>query len=217
VDDRTLARFMAKVEVRPNGCWIWTGKLNRAGYGYFWFEGKSRLVHRFAYKHFIGPIADEDDVDHVCHTRDESCSGSDGRCEHRACVNYLDGHLEAVTTLVNVMRSRGVAPANAAKDRCSNGHPFDEENTYWYPDGRERGCRTCRNEAWRRWRDKHMGADRVPHGNRTHCPQGHEYTKFNTRVRPGDGARICIECTRAKDREAKRVKRARERAARVVV
>lgn len=152
MNERTLARFTAKIEVRPNGCHIWTGKLSENGYGYFWFEGKSRLVHRFAYEQFIGPIPDGHDVDHQCHNLDPNCPG--GVCGHRACVNYLDGHLEAVTELTNVLRSRGVAAINAAKKACDDGHPFDEANTYWYPNGRERGCRKCRRKYCREWRDR---------------------------------------------------------------
>jgi len=37
--------------------------------------------------------------------------------------------------------------ANAAKDRCREGHLFDDANTYTYPGRNKRGCRACR----RRW------------------------------------------------------------------
>lgn len=210
MDDRTLARFMSKVEIRPDGCWYWTGKLNDAGYGYFWLDGKSRLAHRVAHEHFIGPINDDDQVDHLCHTRDESCVG---RCDHRACVNPAD--LEAVVCRVNVMRSRGEAAINAAKDCCDSGHQFDEANTYWYPDGRERGCRTCRRDHWRKWRDKHLGTGRVPMAERNYCPANHEYTLENTYIAPKTGSRGCKICRRIADRESKRAMRARKKAARL--
>lgn len=34
-------------------------------------------------------------------------------------------------------------PAAAKLDRCMRGHPFDERNTYWRPDG-NRACKECR-------------------------------------------------------------------------
>lgn len=44
---------------------------------------------------------------------------------------------------------------------------------------------------------------------KTHCPQDHPYAGDNLRVRESDNARICLTCTRAKDREHKRQQRAR--------
>jgi len=40
----------------------------------------------------------------------------------------------------------------ASKTECVNGHPFDDANTYWRPDGKGRGCKKCmynRNKARR--------------------------------------------------------------------
>jgi hypothetical protein len=210
VDERTLARFMSWVEIQPNGCWRWKGKLNKNGYGYFWFEGKSRLVHRFAYEHFVGPIPEGYEVDHTCHTRDESCPG--GRCDHRACV-CPDDHLEAVTSLVNVMRSRGLAAANAAKDVCINGHNLTEDNTYWYPGGRERGCRICRADANKAWREENRPAEGPRNADKTHCKNNHIFDEANTYLIPKGGGRACKTCRRDSNRETKRAQRARKKAA----
>ena len=38
--------------------------------------------------------------------------------------------------------------------QCHIGHPFDEENTYVYPDG-ERACRRCHREGQRKFRAGH--------------------------------------------------------------
>jgi WhiB family redox-sensing transcriptional regulator len=35
---------------------------------------------------------------------------------------------------------------NASKTHCKRGHPFDQANTYYAPDGQRR-CRTCLREA----------------------------------------------------------------------
>lgn len=46
---------------------------------------------------------------------------------------------------------------NAGLAHCPAGHPYDEENTYYYPNGRQhRLCRTCQRERLRR-RKAHAG------------------------------------------------------------
>src|SRR5437762_12450718 len=69
--------FGARIVLDPlTGCWLWHG--TRAGhYGLY----KHELAHRWAYKHFTGPIPAGYQVDHLCH--------------RRTCVN--PAHLEAVT------------------------------------------------------------------------------------------------------------------------
>ena len=48
---------------------------------------------------------------------------------------------------------------------------------------------------------------------KTECPSGHPYDEGNTYVRPSDGARLCRECYRERDRIKARARRARARAA----
>ena len=50
-------------------CWIWTGYANPGGYGVFHPFGKPELVHRLAYKRYVGPIPDRIMVDHACRNR----------------------------------------------------------------------------------------------------------------------------------------------------
>lgn len=55
----------------PNGCWIWTGSGNKAGYGQFRI-GRSNQgnpvisVHRWSYEHHKGPIPEGQIVRHRC-------------------------------------------------------------------------------------------------------------------------------------------------------
>jgi hypothetical protein len=202
MDESTRQRFMAKVTVLPNGCWVFSGKKGDGGYTYFWFEGKSRLAHRFIYEQMVGPIPDGYQVDHLCHARDSSCPANRD-CPHRACVN--PAHLEPVPPVVNVLRSTGLAAKNAVKTVCANGHSLTKGNTYVYPSG-ERGCRACRVEANRRFRDARHPVRKPAAANRTHCPQGHPYDEANTRVN-NQGKRVCITCFREQDRERKRILR----------
>jgi len=133
-------RFYEKVMFEPNsGCWLWTAGCGTAGYGTFWVgQPLNRTVsaYRWAYEHLVGPIPEGLTLDHLC------------RIRH--CVNPW--HLEPVTHRENVLR--GVAPSarNAVKTDCPRGHPYDEENTYWRPNGMGRDCRICGSQRTREWR-----------------------------------------------------------------
>jgi hypothetical protein len=108
-------------------CWQWTGWCSAGGYGRFWVHDRSVLVHRWAYSHFISPIPDGWNIDHLC--------------VNPGCVNPR--HLDALPTIrENVLRSELSLPAvNARKIHCPKGHPFDEANTAI--SGGRRYCRTC--------------------------------------------------------------------------
>lgn len=136
----------SKIEVMSGGplgpCWMWTASVNEKGYGKFreyLGRGKARswLAHRFVYVLSIGPIPEGFQLDHLCHTVDESCPGGPS-CPHRRCVNPI--HLEVVTPGENTRR--GVP---ARKTHCIHGHEFTPENTYVRRG--QRRCQTCRMEA----------------------------------------------------------------------
>jgi hypothetical protein len=65
-------RFWSKVE-KTEGCWTWTGSLNKKGYGQFSVRGKMKKAHRVSYELINGPITDNL---LVCHT-----------CDNPSCVN----------------------------------------------------------------------------------------------------------------------------------
>jgi len=66
-------RFLSKVAVTRNGCWLWTGLVRPDGYGAARWQGREEAAHRVAWKLFRGTIAKGISV---CH-----------RCDVRACVN----------------------------------------------------------------------------------------------------------------------------------
>jgi hypothetical protein len=133
-------RFLKHVKKNgENGCWLWTGFLERggsgAGYGKFQMGTKQCMwAHRAAYILFIGPIPPGCVVDHV----------RNRECHNRACVNPK--HLEAVTQRENTLRGLGNSAVNAKKTRCPKGHPYDATNTYFGKSKNDRRCRICQNE-----------------------------------------------------------------------
>lgn len=132
-------RFWSRVEKSsdPDGCWIWTGSLNAAGYGTVgWGENASQtwLAHRVAYTLDVGPVPSGSEIDHLCRVR--------------ACVR--PSHMEAVDHTENVRRGASPSQANAAKTHCMRGHAFDEANTMLDKRGYRR-CRTCVRDYMREY------------------------------------------------------------------
>ncbi len=133
------AKIEARLRKAPDGCLVWTGPLDKDGYGRMAYDGTTRLVHRIYYALTVGPFPKNLTLDHLC--------------RNRACCN--PAHLEPVTTQVNILRGTGAPARNRRKTHCLRGHPFNEANTYLYP--QESGalgrlCRECRKicEAQRR-------------------------------------------------------------------
>lgn len=113
---------MAKIDVRPDGCWLWRAALNEKGYGMFNHHGMKR-AHRVAYAHWKGEIPSGLVVDHICF--------------QKRCVN--PEHLQLLTNRENLQRSW------ALKTHCPHGHPYSGTNLYCTPVGHRR-CRVCRNQ-----------------------------------------------------------------------
>ena len=89
------------VRVNDFGCWEWTGKKSKGGYGMV----AGLFAHRLAYEVFVGQIADGV-IDHTCHNPDTCVNGD--ACPHRHCVN--PAHMEVVTQRENWLRgAKGLA------------------------------------------------------------------------------------------------------------
>ena len=93
-------------------CTLWTGALEKTGYGRRKIDGKMWLAHRWAYQEFYGDLRNDMVVDHLCFTR--------------ACINPL--HLRQITREENSARHKPgctCTPCNPVahmRDFCAKGH-----------------------------------------------------------------------------------------------
>jgi hypothetical protein len=124
-----------RIIIHPvSGEWIWTGPLDKDGYGRI---GK-HLVHREVYELLVGPIPDGLTLDHV----------RAWGCTSRACCSPWC--LEPVTRRENILRGTSPAVVNARKVRCDHGHRFTRANTYVWQG--KRSCRICTHRGARQYR-----------------------------------------------------------------
>jgi hypothetical protein len=126
------------------GCIVWTGAVDKLGYGRIGMQGKSKLAHRISYQHYVGEIPVGLELDHLC--------------RNPSCIN--PNHLEPVTRKVNT--DRGLCAEThrkrfAAMTHCKRGHEFTVENTYFHPTHNRRQCKICGIEASKRFKEKSCG------------------------------------------------------------
>lgn len=100
-------------------------------------------AYRTAYEREVGPIPDKHSLHHTC--------------ENKWCVEVT--HLEPMLQGQHLIE-HGLPGdwGQADKTHCPKNHPYDEENTYVWTDpktgSQERGCKECRREAKRRYRER---------------------------------------------------------------
>ena len=131
-----MIKLLEKID-KTDTCWIWTGHLNKDGYGACKYKKKYWLVHRFTYELFVGPIPKGLVIDHLCKVRN--------------CVN--PDHLEAVTIAENNARSDSPSAKHKRQTECKNGHELSGDNLYEWNGWR--ACKTCRKVA----REKNKNRD----------------------------------------------------------
>lgn len=140
-------------------CWVWTGALKPNGYGRFQHGGRTTQAHRWSYELFVGEIPEGAVIDHLC--------------SNRGCCN--PAHLEAVTQIVNIRRSK--------PDHCPNGHTYTDATTLRREYNGQRICLICTPN----WGHKRYYGPRD-----VVCRNGHPRTIENTYV--SGGRRRCKRC-----------------------
>jgi len=142
IDEAVAMRLAGNLYAAPSGCWVWTAKANRTGYGCMTIGGRLFATHRVAWMLAHGePVPEGLHIDH--------------RCRNKRCAN--PEHLEAVLPVTNMERVDGHRMVRRREaTHCVNGHPFNEENTYQPPG--EPGIRRCRACARKRLREFHAKA-----------------------------------------------------------
>ena len=101
--------FDRRVEPGESGCLLWTGGLDRYGYGKISVGGNYKKAHRVAWERVNGPIPPDLTIDHLCRVR--------------RCVN--PAHMELVTMTENTMRGQSFSAVRARQTHCKNGHPLE--------------------------------------------------------------------------------------------
>lgn len=120
-------RFLAKIRIAEDGCWVWTAALNNHGYGQIYSAGKPRKAYRVAYELFVGPIPEGLQIDHLC--------------RNRKCVN--PAHLEAVTSAENSLRGNHPSWTTRRTQICKRGHDLRDPKHGQPGRNGGRSCRTC--------------------------------------------------------------------------
>lgn len=136
---KTLEEYFWARVLKTHGCWLWTGRQDRSGYGVVQLhrDGKRLTASRASWIIHKGNLISS--KDQICH-----------HCDNPPCVN--PDHLflgTAKDNLQDASRKRRLSQRgkgwNRYKVYCKHGHEFNEKNTYLWKN--KRLCRICRAAA----------------------------------------------------------------------
>ncbi len=132
-----------------NDCLIFTGGLDKDGYGQTYFQGRGYLCHRLSAIFFL-----ELDIN------DKSLRALHKiECTDKACWTpehlYIGTHQDNMNDMVIMGSNKYTHSGNQHTNQthCKRGHEFTEENTRYTEKGRK--CIQCEKEYNRQWRETH--------------------------------------------------------------
>ena len=116
-------------------CKVWTGAIEKTGYGRLKVEGKMWMAHRYAYYQHFGEIDPDMVIDHICF--------------NRACVE--PSHLLEISRPENSRRHKPDCPCNGcnadayALEVCFAGHDISRPELRTKPrrPGLRGDCKEC--------------------------------------------------------------------------
>ena len=134
--DELWRELLKRRKITESGCWEYTGKKNRMGYGKIKWMGITTGVHRVALciKRGVPLVGREIQVCHTCHNR--PCFNPDHLYDGTNSTNQLDSVIYGTHH-------------ESRKTHCPQGHPYDSVNTI--SDSGKRKCRICKNIRMRKW------------------------------------------------------------------
>lgn len=148
-----MYQLETRMQVQPNGCWHYTGKITVNGYAEFTHGlGKAKRFkkapgHRAVYLWFKGAIPDGYVVDHMCHNEALNDCTNPETCMHKRCLN--PEHLRAITYSDNSKAGAPISYNN--RTHCLHGHELTENNIGYRIQSKSptspkyRYCKTCVN------------------------------------------------------------------------
>jgi len=186
-----LDKFLRHIKNASNGCWLWTGFVEKFGYGRFYVIDGKKLAHRFSWELFNETCIPKGLViDHIC--------------RNPLCVNPQ--HLRVVTQAFNCSVGDGPTATNQRKTHCVNGHHFNTKNTRIVTlknGSKRRTCLICTSASkgeitGLNWR-----------GKLEFCKRGHPFNEANTRYgkqyNKTSPHRVCRICEQLRMRQRHKV------------
>lgn len=123
---RRVPERIREAVVHPNGGHLYLTLHNRKRRQYF--------VHRLVMAAFVGPCPDGMEV---CHNDGDPTNNRLENLRYGTSKdNAADQHRHGTNHRTNTTH-------------CPKGHPYDDGNTYWRPDGRGRDCKACMKQRTR--------------------------------------------------------------------
>lgn len=125
-----LRRYRDRIVVTVGGCWLWTGRTDKDGYGLLNLGAKTTRAAREGFAYSGQEVPSHLALRPTCH--------------ESGCVNPHHHELVSWAEL---------APRGGYREVCPAGHSYSGDNLYVSPQGR-RSCHQCRVEATRRYRKR---------------------------------------------------------------